>query len=234
MQHHIENDKLVREFECVCMYYSMFVHVFVYWLSTYPAVVCVSLLCTFCSWHIAAKFLFVDDAEAALVRGMCLWVWTLAKVAVPCACLLILSCVCTRLLWQMALSEIIDYIVATEKPVNAELPLNKDTTKKLKVWRIAIATPRPQQPMLRPIARCYVYTYLGCSCVRVFFFRSSCSGPPPLLISHTSCGICTFQVGVLRNKNCCGWRWAPLAVSDEVCSLRPPMQATWSATVSVQ
>lgn len=54
------------------MYYSMFVRVFVYSLSMCPTVVCVSLLCTFCSWHIAAKFLFVDDEEAALVRGMCL------------------------------------------------------------------------------------------------------------------------------------------------------------------
>ena len=36
----------------------------------YPTAMCVCHYCTYlCSWHIAAKFLFVDDEEAALVSG---------------------------------------------------------------------------------------------------------------------------------------------------------------------
>ena len=37
--------------------------------------------------------------------------------------------------WQMALSEMIDYIQSTKQRVNAELPLTADTTRKLKVRR---------------------------------------------------------------------------------------------------
>ena len=37
----------------------------------YPSVHVCHYSMYLCSWHIAAKFLFVDDEEAALVSGVC-------------------------------------------------------------------------------------------------------------------------------------------------------------------
>ena len=61
------------------------------------------------------------------------------------------------------------------------------------------------------VLSCYIWLYVLCIC-----FRTSSSGPLPLLMWHTSCGIYTSPVRVLKSRNCCGWKWAPVKCGYQI------------------
>ena len=76
IRQHIEADKLAlivclqftRVLLCVLLFVCLCVQAHMYAIVTCEHVlVCMCVIAHLCSWHIAAKFLFVEDEEAALV-----------------------------------------------------------------------------------------------------------------------------------------------------------------------